>query len=79
MDNFSASVTLSEMRLIVEGAVIVYEDHGSPLTSLAKKHEQYEAVSALETIGTALYALRKHISILQTENVKGYLQQTNDM
>ena len=79
MNDFSVSVTLSEMRLIIEGAVSVYEEHGSPLASTSKKNEQYEAAAALETLGTALYALRKHICTLQRENVAGRLRQTDDV
>lgn len=79
MNDFSVSVTLSEMRLIIEGAVTVYEEHGSPLASVAKKNEQYEAAAALESLGTALYTLRKHICTLQGENVAGRLRQTDDL
>lgn len=79
MNDFSVSITLSEMRLIVEGAVTVYEEHGSPLASMAKKNEQYEAAAALEALGTALYALRNHICTLQGESVAGRLRQTDDM
>lgn len=79
MDNFSISVCLSEMRLIVEGAVNVYEEHGSPLAITAKKQQEYEAASALESIGTALYSLRDHIHLLQAENTKGRLTHADSM
>ena len=79
MNDFSMSVTLSEMRLIAEGAVTIFEEHGSPLTSIAKKNEQHEAALALESLGTALYALRKHICTLQEECIAGRLRQTDDL
>ena len=71
-DNFmwSAGITLCEMRLIIEGAVDVYEEGASPLASIAKKNGQYEAASALETIGSALFSLRAHIRALQASHIQ---------
>lgn len=43
-----------EMRLIIEGAIALYEGDAVPLLGLANKSEQYEAADAFDSIGTAL-------------------------
>ena len=57
--------TFSEMRLLVEGAIRLFEDDAGCLLRLARDAEKYEAVSALNDIGTALYEFRRHVKKLQ--------------
>ena len=54
-----------EMRLLIEGALVLYEDEASSLLRLAMKHEEYDAADAFEAIGSALNALREHVRDLQ--------------
>ena len=58
---------LSEMRLLVEGAITPYEDDLTALITPAAKAEKPEAHIALSDIGGALYELRRHIKRLQIE------------
>lgn len=56
---------LSDMRLLVEGAVTLYEEDLTALITPAAKAEQPKAHIALSDIGGALYELRRHIKRLQ--------------
>ena len=58
---------LSEMRLLVEGTITLYEDDLTALITPAAKAEKPEAHIALSDIGGALYELRRHIKRLQIE------------
>ena len=61
---------LSELRLVVEGAVTLFEDDAYPLTRLARQAEEHDALGALNDIGAALYLMRRHIRRLQAEHYK---------
>jgi len=52
---------LCEMRLVVEGAIVLYEDEATPLYSMALKAEMHEAAAAFDIIGRALFSLRQNI------------------
>ena len=65
-----AGIKQLEMRLIVEGAIALYEDEAVPLLGLAIKNEKYEAADTFDALGTALYNMRQHISDLQTAHRK---------
>ena len=58
----------SEMRLLIEGAILIFEEDAGPLFRLARDAEQHEAMSAMNDIGTALYELRRHIEALENEH-----------
>ena len=60
-----ANETLATMRLLIEGAIALYEDDASPLLALAKNHDLYSSARAHDAIGYALYDLRMHIRSLQ--------------
>ena len=68
-----ASNTFSEMRLMVEGAVILFEEDAGILCQLAR-----EAQLALNDIGTALYSFRNHIRTLQAAHHKAATQEPEE-
>ena len=68
-----------EMRLIIEGAIALYEGDAVPLLVLANKSQQYEAADAFDTIGTALYSLRDHVRNLQKAYRQEVLRECEDM
>ena len=57
--------TFDIMRLLVEGAVTLFDDEASPLFRLGRQYGQEKAVCAFDAIGTALFELRMHIIKLQ--------------
>ncbi len=62
---WKSGIVQYEMRLLLEGAIALYEDEASSLLSLAMKAQRYEATDAFEAIGSALYSLRSHVRDLQ--------------
>ena len=58
--------TFSEMNVIIQGAIAIFENDTGPLNRLATQHKEYEARMALNDVGAALYTLRRHITRLQT-------------
>ena len=66
---------LAVMRLLVEGAVDLFENDAQPLARLAIDHNENEASVALDTIGTALTDLRTHIRTLQSEHIQEVVRQ----
>ena len=68
-----------EMRLIIEGAIALYEGDAVPLLGLANESQQYDAADAFDTIGTALYGLREHVRNLQAAHRKEVLREVEGM
>ena len=66
----------SEMRLMVEGAITLFEEDTGVLCRLAINAEEREAHSALNDIGTALYDFRRQIIMLQEEQRKETQRQS---
>ncbi len=66
---------LADMRLLIEGAMEVFNSDAQPLTRLAIDNNQPEASVALDTIGTALTDLRTHIRALQSEHIQEAVRQ----
>lgn len=52
---------LTDMRLIIEGAVNIYETDAAPLNRLAMDKDMMAACRGFSTIGSALYDLREYI------------------
>ena len=46
--------TLEHMRLLIEGAVVLYENDVMPLYSMAMEQERYQEAAGLDTLGAAL-------------------------
>ena len=63
---WKSSDAAAEIRLLVEGAIALYEGDAMGLQSMAHKNQQPEAAAAFDTIGTALYGLREKARLLQT-------------
>lgn len=63
---------IADIRLLAEGALALYESDAEPLHRLGMKNNEEVAASAFDTIGTALYDLRKRIADMQ----EGHLQET---
>ena len=60
----------SEMRLMVEGAIKMFEDDTCCLIRLARDVEEHDALTAINDIGTALYEFRRHVKLLQEAHSK---------
>ena len=56
---------LSDMRVLVEGAIAIFENDTTPIVRLCTQHKEYEARTAFNDIGGALYTLRGQIQKLQ--------------
>ena len=57
--------TLEHMRLLIEGAVVLYENDVMPLYAMALEQQRYQEAAGLDTLGTALTALQIDIRELQ--------------
>ena len=60
----------SEMRLLVEGAIKLFEEDTCCLIRLALDAEEHDALTAINDIGTALYESRRHVKLLQEAHSK---------
>ena len=72
---WKSSIIQYEMRLIIEGAIALYEGDAVPLLVLANNNQQYDAADAFDTIGTALYGLRDHVRNLQKAHRQEVLRE----
>ena len=61
---------IAEIRLIVEGAVTLYEEDASQLHKMAMDSGNLIAAAGFDTIGEALYELRTHIREMQEAHTK---------
>lgn len=66
---------LDSMRLIAEGAVVLFEEDTSPTTKLTRNNNELVAGTAFNTIGEALYSLRTLIRDLQEAHTKEVARQ----
>ena len=64
------SHAFSEMRLMVEGALNLFEDDSGLLCRLAREAGELEAMRSLNDIGTCLYEFRRKIKTLQEAHYK---------
>ena len=74
---WAAGMKHLEMRLIIVGAIALYEDDAEPLLGLAIKNEKYQAADAFDALGTALYSMRRHICDLQAAHRKEVMQEVD--
>ena len=69
----------SEMRLLVEGALNLYEDDTGILCRLAREAGKMDALRSINDIGTALYELKRHIIALQEAHYKAETQEPDGL
>ena len=55
---WNSSNAFADMRLMVEGAITLYEDDAESICSLTLDQTDKHAAIVYDTIGTALYGLR---------------------
>ena len=67
---------IADIRLLAEGALALYEGDASPLHPLGMRNHEEIAASAFDTIGTALYDLRKRIAEMQKNHLGVTIKQT---
>ena len=56
---------LSNMRVLIEGAIIIFENDTTPIIRLCTQHQEYEARTAFNDIGSALYLLLEQVKELE--------------
>ena len=61
---------IAEIRLIVEGAVTLYEEDASGINKMMMDAGELIAAAGFDTIGEALYELRTHIREMQEAHTK---------
>jgi len=69
---------LTDMRLIIEGAVNIYESDAAPLLRLAMKNNMTTAANAFNTIGSAIYDLLYYIRDFQEAYMREVLRKPDD-
>ena len=70
-----ASEALSKMRLVLEGAVTLFEDELCPVYKLIRESGVSAALLAFDDIGTALYVLKQHVIQLQETHHREAVRQ----
>ena len=70
--------TFSEMRVLIEGAISLYEDYTGCLGKLASDAGFEDARSAMNDVGSALYSMRKHIKNLQAAHIQHVVHSLKD-
>ena len=72
-----ASDVLSKMRLVMEGAVTLFEDEVCPVYNQIRESREAAALLAFDDIGTALYELRQYVRQLQEAHHLEALRQAD--
>ena len=71
----TAGDMFSDMRLLIEGAIVLFENDASSIMHLTRGKEHYRAQYAFNTIGTALYQLREKMNTLEWEHFQEATRQ----
>ena len=61
---------IAEIRLIIEGAVTLYEEDASGINKMRMDAGNLIAAAGFDTIGEALYELRTHIREMQEAHTR---------
>lgn len=67
---WNTEIEIAEIRLIIEGAVALYEEDASGINRMMMASGNLIAAAGFDTIGEALYALRTHIRNMQQAHTK---------
>lgn len=67
---------IAEIRLIIEGAVTLYEEDASGINKMMMDAGNLIAAAGFDTIGEALYELRTHIRNMQEAHTKEVVRAT---
>lgn len=67
---------IADIRLLAEGTLALFEDDAAPLHKLRISSHAEAAASAFDTIGTALYDLRKRIAEMQQNHLRETIRQS---
>ena len=70
---------IADIRLLAEGALALFEDDAAPLHRLGMNNHEEVAASAFDTIGTALYDLRKRIAETQQSHLSETIRQSTEV
>ena len=73
MEEFYMDVVMNlmyDIRLRIDGAIVLFEDDAAPLRRLALENDMLTAATAFDTIGSALYDLRQDIRSLHEAHTK---------
>ena len=70
---------IADIRLLAEGALALFEDDAAPLHRLGMNNHEEVAASAFDTIGTALYDLRKRIAEMQQSHLNETIRQSTEI
>ena len=70
---------IADIRLLAEGALALFEDDAAPLHRLGMNNHEEVAASAFDTIGTALYDLRKRIAEIQQSHLNETIRQSTEI
>ena len=71
----TAGDMFSDMRLLIEGAIVLFENDASSIMQLTRGKELYRAQYAFNTIGAALYQLREKMNVLEWEHFQEATRQ----
>jgi len=71
----NAGDIFSDMRLLIEGAIVLFENDASSIMHLTRGKEHYRAQYAFNTIGAALYQLREKMNVLEWEHFQEATRQ----
>ena len=81
MEDFYMDVAmnrLNDIQFKIEGAVELFENDAAPLRNLAVAEDLLTAAAAFDTIGAALYALRKDIRKLHEAHIAENVRQARE-
>ena len=67
---------IADIRLLAEGALVLFEGDAEPLHRLGMMHNEEVAASAFDTIGTALYDLCEKIAAMQHSHLNETINQS---
>ena len=70
---------LYDIRLRIEGAVDLYEGDALCLKRLAVDNDKLDAACAFDTIGSALYDLRRDIQKLHAAHIRECIREAREM